>query len=138
MGKGIPVQHCPFWDDKGVLGLYNVYLALTVTPEKVLECIEEPVILDPAEQRVFNYLIQYIGRMKVEEVQRFCTGSCVCISTPLKVVLNGLSGLERRPIAHTCDCKLELPRSYASFLDFATEFAAVLSQEDNGWKMDGV
>lgn len=80
-------------------------------------------------------------RMKVEEVQRFlwfCTGSSVCISTPMKVVFNGLSGLERRPIAHTCDCKLELPRTYSSFLDFATEFTAVLAHEDNGWKMDGI
>lgn len=141
MGKGIPEQHHAFWDEKGVLGLYYLYLALTVTPEKALECIEEPVFLDPAEQRVFNYLIQYVGRMKVEEVQRFlwfCTGSSVCISTPMKVVFNGLSGLERRPIAHTCDCKLELPRTYSSFLDFATEFTAILAHEDNGWKMDGI
>ena len=57
MGKGIPRAHYRFWDEKGVLGLYQVYLALTVTPEKVLECIEEPLFLDAAEQRVFKYLI---------------------------------------------------------------------------------
>jgi hypothetical protein len=57
MGKGIPRAHYQFWDEKGVLGLYQVYLALTVTPEKVLECIEEPLFLDAAEQRVLKYLI---------------------------------------------------------------------------------
>ena len=104
----------------------------------LLECIEEPLFLDAAEQRVFKYLIQYVGRMKVEEVQQFlwfCTGSSVCISTPMKVIFNGLSGLEWRPIAHTCDCKLELPRTYTSFLDFAMEFTTILSQEE---KMDGI
>ena len=141
MGKGVPTAHYQFWDEKGVLGLYQVYLALTVTPEKVLECIEEPLFLDNSEQRVFNYLTQYIGRMKVEEVQRFLwfwTGSSVCVNTPLKVIFNGHPGLERRPIAHTCDCKLELSRTYTTFLDFAMEFTTILSQEDNGWNMDGI
>ena len=90
---------------------------------------------------MFNYLTQYIGRMKVEEVHRFLwfwTGSSVCVNIPLKVIFNGLSGLERRPIAHTCDCKLELSRTYTTFLDFAMEFTTILSQEDNGWNMDGI
>lgn len=85
MGKGVPKAHYQFLDEKGVLGLYQVYLALTVTPEKVLECIEEALFLDVAEQRVFKYLRQYVSRMKVEEIQHFlwfCTGSSVCISTP--------------------------------------------------------
>ena len=68
MGKGVPKAHYQFLDEKGVLGLYQVYLALTVT----LECIEEALFLDVAEQRVFKYLRQYVSRMKVEEIQHFC------------------------------------------------------------------
>jgi len=52
---------------------------------------------------------------KVEEVQRFLwfvTGSAVCFDTPIQITFNGLSGLGRRPVAHTCDCTLELTCTY--------------------------
>ena len=39
---------------------------------------------------------------------RFVTRSCVCNAGQITVIFNGLSGLGRRTIAHTCDCSLEL------------------------------
>ena len=139
--RGIPPQHISFWEEKGVIGLNQVYLALAVSPMKILNCIEEPFFYNRSEERVFHYLVEYIGRMKVEEVQvflRFCTGSSVCIDKPITIEFNGLSGLERRPIAHTCSCMLELPRTYINYSDFSKEFQIVMDSENNGWKMDTI
>ena len=52
-------------------GLYRLYIALTATPSKVLETSEEPITASVGEQRVFTYLQQFIGHMKIEEVQKF-------------------------------------------------------------------
>jgi len=105
------------------------------------EKLEEPITASVGEQRVFTYLQQFIGHMKIEEVQkflRFVTGSSVCISQSIKVTFNSLSGLARRPISHTCTSTLELSPSYVSYLDFSTEFSSVLSQEDFCWKKDSM
>ncbi len=141
MRRGISRHHLQFWRNKGVQDLRQILLALSVNSVKVLNSIEEPLVLFPAEQKVFGYLTQYIGRMKIEEVQqflRFCTGSSVCIVKPISVTFNSTSGLARRPIAHTCDCSLELSRTYSSFLDFSSEFNLVLGAEDNGWRIDAI
>ena len=141
IGKGVPSEHHQFWKAKGVKGLKRLVLALSVSPSKVLESIEEPLLVTPAEQRVFGYLTQYIGHMKVDEVQkflRFCTGSSVCIAKPISVTFNSSMGLTRAPIAHTCSCTLELSRSYSTFLEFANEFNCILQAEDNGWSIDAI
>ena len=122
-------------------GLYGLYIALTATPSKVLEKLDEPIATSVAEQRVFKYLQQFIGHMKVEEVQKFLqfiTGSSVCISQPIKVTFNSLSGLAQQPISHTCSSTLELSTSYATYMDFSTEFSNVLSQEAFRWEMDSM
>ena len=122
-------------------GLYRLYIVLTATPSKVLDKLEELIATNVAEQRVFKYLQQLIGHMKVEEVQKFLqfvTGSSVCISQPIKVTFNSLSGLAQRPISHTCSSTLELLTSYVTYMDFSTEFSNVLSQEAFCWKMDSM
>ena len=107
---------------------------------KVLDLIEEPVFLNPGQERVFGYLQQYVANMKPDEVQnflRFVTGSAVCMKSKITVSFNGLEGLARRPLAHTCSCDLELPCSYTTYLDFASEFTTVLSSECC-WEMQSV
>ena len=141
IGKGVPSQHHQFWKAKGVEGLKRLILALSVSPSKVLESIEEPLFVSPIEQRVFGYLTQYIGHMKVGEVQkflRFCTGSSVCIVKRILITFNSSMGLSRCPIAHTCSCTLELPRTYSTFLEFSNEFNCVLQAEDSGWSIDAI
>ena len=58
----------------------------------------------------------------------------------LKIDFNGLTGFGRRPIAHTCDCTLELPTSYINFEDFQDEFASILSKinDEYSWRMDAI
>ena len=76
-----------------------------------------------------------VGNMHKEDLRRFMrfvTGCCVCIAKQIKIVFNGLSGLARQPIAHTCDFTLELPTSYINFEDFRDEFMSILSKTMNG------
>ena len=40
----------------------------------------------------------------------------------------------RIPTSHTCGCILNLPSSYATYIDFRSEFLAVLSSDV--WVMD--
>ena len=84
-----------------------------------------------------------VGNMQIFNLRRFMrfvTGSCVCNAGQITVIFNGLSGLGRRPIAHTCDCSLELPSSYINFNDFEEEFTAILSKtnDEYSWPMDGI
>ena len=86
-------------------------------------------------------LQQYIGNMKNDEIRsflRFVTGSSVCSSKAILVTFNGLDGLARRPIGHTCSCSLELSTAYSSYLDLIAEFNSVLSNGDYAWKMDAI
>ena len=72
---------------------------------------------------------------------RFVTGSSVCNAGQIKVTFKvTFKGLGRRPIAHTCDCSLELPSSYINFNDFEEEFMAILSKtnDEYSWRMDGI
>ena len=73
---------------------------------------------------------------EVRNFLRFVTGSSTLVDE-IKVTFNGLSGLSRRPIAHTCSCTLELPVSYATYLEFAQEFDAIFTRELS-WIMDAL
>ncbi len=142
MTNGIPLEHKSFWQEKSAHDLFSLYVALNANPRKVLDQTEEPLVFNnPSEERVFGYLQQYIGNMNTEEVRlffRFVTGSSVCLSTKITVSFNGLSGVARRPLAHTCGCELELPYTYTSYLDFTHEFTTVLSEGHYCWEMQSV
>ena len=60
------------------------------------------------------------------------------VSGGITVTFNNLSGIARRPIAHTCDCCLELPSAYTSYLEFEHEFNAVLADDNYAWQMDSI
>ena len=139
INQGIPSTHYSFWQSMGIVGLWKLYLALSVTPTKVLEFIQEPECCTSHHSRVFDYLTQMIGSMNQDELRtflRFVTGCSVCIG-PIEVIFNSLSGFARRPIAHTCSCQLELPSTYVTYMDFCTEFQSVLSTSE-WWRMDAL
>ena len=141
INSGIPHIHCGFWEDLSVDDLYSLYCSKTASPSKVIDMIVEPLTSNPAQERVFGYLIQYVGAMKASEVQHFLrlvTGSSVCTSKDIFIEFNTLSGLGRRPISHTCTNYLELSTNYDTYLDFETEFNSILSDTEYAWIMDGV
>ena len=139
--EGIPPWHHPFWNNLTTKDFHFTYKALTASPSKVLQMLEEPILMTPSQERVHSYLVQYVGQMKpgeAEQFLRFVTGSTVCISNNIHISFNALSGLARRPLSHTCDCSLELSSEYRSYLDFSSEFTNVLSDKEYSWVMDAV
>ena len=98
--SGIPKNHKDFWNKQSISPFFRIYNDLTVTPS----CQKN-------EERVYSYFTCMIGNTNVIEGRnflRFVTGSSVCSTTGISVTFNSLSGLGRRPIAHTCDCILQL------------------------------
>ena len=141
MASGVPKTHKLFWSKMGCAGLYSVYSALQASPKKVLQMVGEVETANPNQERVSSYLRQYIGNMQVDEVRsflRFVTGGAVCSADAIQVTFNALTGLARRPIGHTCSNTLELPATYLSYLDFTTEFKAILNNPEFAWRMDGI
>ena len=105
-------------------------LAINATAYNALKVIKEPLVLEPLQETTYGY--QYVGNMCNAEVRnflRFVTGSSALVVDEIKITFNGLSGISRRPIAHTCSCTLELPTSYSTYLEFAREFDAILTSE---------
>ncbi len=138
--SGIPVQEAPFWKVMGVDGLLKLHESLTATPVKVLEVLEEPEGMNPAQDRVFQYLQQYIGNMSCNEVRtslRFTTGSSVLCQN-LRVIFNSVSGLGRCPFAHTCSRMIELSSDYATYGEFTSEFQSILNDSEYSWSMDAL
>ena len=95
-----------WWQRKSVEELYEVYMALTATPAKVLQAINVETS-NQNEERTITYLRQFIGGMKQEMVRRFLhftTGSSVVLSRSITV---NSSGFSRHPASHTCTCTLQ-------------------------------
>lgn len=111
-----------------IMGLYE---SKKPTNKKVVQMIKPSAdSLNPQEQEALNHLIRYvrsIDQRKLEIFLRFCTGSTVLCRDRIEVTFNALSGLSRRPVAHTCGAVLELPCTYRSYPEFRKEFDSVLS-----------
>ena len=139
---GIPDFERRFWESKTAADIHLLYFSLLATPAKVLSIIEEPEYMNAAEERVFTYLTQMVGDMKSPQLAtllRFISGSSVVIGRPITVTFNRTTGLSRRPIAHTCDCILELSTSYVSYLDFEADFRSILTDTTElMWDMNAV
>ncbi len=141
MRCGVPDQHKKFWSDMGCGQLYSLYLALQASPRKVLALLTDVICLNSNQENVLSYLRQFIGNMQSDEARsflRFVTGSTVCSTNAIKVTFNTLTGLGRRPIAHTCSCTLELSSTYHTYMDFVSEFKAIMNNDDFVWIMDGI
>ena len=138
--SGIPPEHVSFWKTQSVSHLRQLYFAMAATPAKVLGILQsEPS--NPCEERVMSYLEQFVGGMGGDMLRRFLrfvTGSSVCFREEIGVVFNGLSGIARRPIGHTCGGTLELSSSYNTFPEFVSEFEQILSQPESCWTMDAL
>jgi hypothetical protein len=127
------LKHLDITDDQ----LNHMYSDLIPTPKSVNQLLKFPDVMCADEQTVANHLKRLIRELNVETLGkfvRFCTGSDLMINKEVKVAFVNVSGLARRPVAHTCSCLLELSKSYESFPQFRSEFMAVL--RSNIWVMD--
>jgi len=110
MNAGLPHVHQKFWKDHSVEKLYSLYKSLTANPGEVIEMITEPDVINSAEERVYGYLIQFIGSLKPNDLQhflQFVTGSSVMLSKDITVVFNTASGLNQAITNHRVDVIIE-------------------------------
>lgn len=131
-----------YWAKKTPSEVHSLHCRLSATPSKVISILDIQTS-NLSEQRVSGYLTTMLGNLSMQDVRlflRFATGASVCIAPKLTVTFNNLSGLGRRPIAHTCNYLLELPTSYVNYDDFAAEFKAIFSSTDSefSWRMDAI
>ena len=138
MNSGLPHLHQRFWDGYSVEKLYSLYKSLTANHEEVIKMIREPDTMNGAEERVYSYLINFVGSLKSEDLQgflRFVTGSSVMLPNDITVIFNAATGLSRAITSHTCNSTIVIPTTYVTYPDFASEFHSIL-QSNFGWIMD--
>ena len=140
MNSGLPSLHQRFWNKQSLEKLYSLYKSLIATPGEVIQMISEPAVMNNAEERVYGYLIQFIGSLKPDDLQcflRFVTGSSVMLSEDITVIFNAASGLSRVITSRTCTSTIEIPSTYTTYLDFSHDFHCILDS-DVGWIMDAI
>ena len=111
LNSGVPIPHHSFWELFSIDTLFRLYKVLNATTSAVLGLIEDPGDMNSAEDRVFGFLLTFVGNMKQNELRLFLcfvAGSSVLLAKKISIYFNNLSGLARRPISCTCDCALEL------------------------------
>ncbi|XP_042073485.1 uncharacterized protein LOC121813664 [Haplochromis burtoni] len=122
-------------DKESVLSLYETKKA---TGKRLVQLFETTkLMLSHGEQTTFNHLQRYVknaDETKAEKILRFCTGSSVICVDKILVCFNAETGLNRRPVAHTCVATIEVPCTYSSYPEFRTEFHNVFSS--NYFEMD--
>ena len=130
------------WQEE-LLGLISraefetAYTELQPSNKRVAARLEFPADMDTEQQAVQVYLKRYVREANVDSLERFLrftTGSNLLTVPKITVRFTKLSGLGRRPIAHTCGCVLELPVEYSTYNDFRSDFNEILNA--GVWVMD--
>lgn len=119
-------------------GTHKLFDTIEPTNKKVLSMINHTTApMSSGEQETIKYLKRFVRGMELTQLNSFLmfvTGADVICVGSIKVDFTKLKGLERRPIAHTCGCVLELPSTYDSYTEFRAEFSNVLAKEK--WQHD--
>ena len=129
MNEGLPHNHRDFWESYAVEKLYLLYKALSATCDEVLKMITEPDDMNSSQERVYGYLLQFVGSLKSEELQnflRFVTGCSVMLPNNITVVFNAPTGIRRAVSSKTCSCTIIILTTYITYPDFAYEFRSIL------------
>ena len=117
--------------------LTDMYDQVKPSVSKITKCIQSFPQSD-AERECLGFLRRYIRGLdapeKLATFVRFVSGSELMLFEDIQMTFTDLSGLERRPIALTCNTLLQLPSSYQSFPELREEFNHILMA--NNWQMD--
>ena len=134
--RGLFKAHPAVWEELGAGAIRALYASLYPTPEKVvalLEASKEYTPLSARRDRVFEFLRRYVRslpRDKVSNFLQFVTGSSVVLVPYIEVAFTDLSGILRRPIAHSCTCRIDVSTEYESFAAFCKEFHTIVTKEE--------
>ena len=131
MHQGIPLCHRDaFWKHLSVGHITELMQSQKPTPERVAAVIaSDKDDLTAEEDRTMYFLKEFVATLDSDSVMAFLifvTGS-MYQPDKITVTFNKLTGIQRRPVSHTCSNVLELPTSYHSCQDFRREFKQVLS-----------
>ena len=116
--------------------LYQFYSSIIPTNLKVIALLKASPAT-AAETEAMAHLKRFIGGLdeaKVTTFLRFTTAADVIVTDALTISFTNSEGLQRRPIAHTCGCTLEVPSTYASFCELRGEFMAIFNSDS--WEMN--
>ena len=119
--------------------LNEIYQDLELSNKRVVQLLSFPDTMDVQSTAVSIHLKRYVRNLDKQILglfMRFCTGADLPIVNKISVEFTSMGGLQRRPVAHTCSCMLQISKFYESFMDFRTEFDNVLKA--NIWVMDFV
>ncbi|XP_019209152.1 uncharacterized protein LOC109197829 isoform X1 [Oreochromis niloticus] len=122
---------------ESICDLSSLFETLQPNVRKVLKCLTFPETMTAHQKLIQKYLTTYVKNAEKEHLclfLRFCTGSDLHLGKNIIIGFNELKGFQRRPVAHTCGCVLELSINYDSYPDFRSEMNSVL--ESNVWVMD--
>ena len=125
----------PFRSD--LEGISEAYVNLHPTLRKVIRSISYPTTMNDQQKNIGKHLSTYLRESDAQHLSlflRFCTGSDLFLGKTITLSFTNLQGMQRRPIAHTCGCYLELPIDYDNYPDFRHEMNKVL--ESGVWAMD--
>ena len=134
--KGMFMSHHVLWNDLNAASIRVLYAKLYPSPDKVMELLQsngDYMPLTARRERVFEFLRRYVrglSRDKVPVFLQFVTGSSLVLFLRIEVAFTTLSGIQRRPIAHTCSRRVDLSTEYESFAAFCKEFDTVISKEE--------
>lgn len=117
--------------------LSTVYETLNPTVRKVLKSLVFPEAMNVQQKNIQKYLTTYVRNADMQHLcllLRFCTGSDLFLGKNITVEFTQIQGFQRRPVAHTCGCVLELSIHYDNYPDFSSEMNKVL--DSSVWVMD--
>ena len=107
--------------------LKTMFESLCPTTRKVSALLKFPEVMSPEEIVVSNHLRRFVRELDIatlKKFMRFCTGSDLLLQDHIDVSFVNVTGIARRPVAHTCSCLLEIPKTCESFPGFRTEYLA--------------
>lgn len=119
-----------------VCSLDDLYSSLLPTNVKVINILKATTAT-AAEGETLAHLKRFIRGLdesKLAMFLRFTTASDVLVTDTLTIFFTNQEGLQRKPVAHTCSCTLEVPSTYSSFCELREEFMAILNSDS--WEMD--
>ncbi|XP_071944322.1 uncharacterized protein [Antedon mediterranea] len=107
------------------------------TTRRVIAALNLPQDASEEQRNTTKLLLKFIKSLSVDKLMtfmRYTTGANQMLGKKITVRYVQQSDFERRPVAHTCGCILELASSFKDYIEFRSEFSAVL--ENNIWVMD--
>lgn len=97
--------------EHGLRDLTTVYETLQPTVRKVVKSLTFPEVMTVKQKDIQKYLSTYLRNADTQRLclfLRFCTGSDLFLGKNISINFTHIQGFQRRPVAHTCGCVLEL------------------------------